>query len=67
VLLGAGVAPIPLEVVLPELEELLGLAALVDELLLPPQAASPTAIARAQAPARIRRCMRFTGSPLTWL
>jgi RNA polymerase sigma factor (sigma-70 family) len=37
---------------------LLGLAELVELSLLPPQAARPTTMARAHAPARIKRCIR---------
>jgi hypothetical protein len=44
----------------------LGVAELL-ELSLPPQAASPAASADAQMPARIKRFMRVTGSPLPWV
>jgi hypothetical protein len=59
----------PVVAALPPLDaELLlvaGVLALVElSLLLPPHAASPMASADAQAPARIKRCMRFTGAPL---
>jgi hypothetical protein len=42
------------------------LALLELSLLLPPHAARPIPRARLQAPARIKRCMRFTGAPLPW-
>jgi len=42
------------------------LALLELSLLLPPHAASPMPRARLQAPARIKRFMRFTGAPLPW-
>ena len=42
-----------------------GALELVELSLLPPQAAKPMASTVAQAPARIKRCKRFTGAPLT--
>jgi len=42
-----------------------GLAELVLVFELPPHAARPTASAKVQMAARIRRCMRLTVSPLT--
>jgi hypothetical protein len=43
-----------------------GALELLELSLLPPQAASPIASARAQAPASSKRCMRLTDAPLTW-
>ena len=43
-----------------------GLAEVLELSLLPPQAANPTASAPEQAPARIKRCLRFKRAPLPW-
>jgi hypothetical protein len=43
-----------------------GALELLELSLLPPQAASPIASARAQAPASSKRRMRLTDAPLTW-
>ena len=59
----AGELPLPLEV---ELALVAGAAEFVElSLLLPPHAASPMPRTRLQAPARIKRLMRFTEAPLT--
>jgi hypothetical protein len=56
-----------LELALPDVAaEVVGVAELV-ELSLPPQAASPAASADAHMPARIKRFMRLTSSPLPWV
>ena len=69
-MLPAGVAPVvaadpPLAAV--PLLFAAGALEVVELSLLPPQAATPTASAEAQAPARIKRCMRFKMTPLPWV